>query len=127
MKNSELVEFLGWKGTEARFKIKRGVLPNDRDLERIIVAREGNWMATMSALLPFGSNNHESVQARHGSGLKFLAKEYSKVMNRSLFSYSFESCEDAILAVPATGEELLFEIYGSDADHVMYPLVEREL
>lgn len=32
MENKDLVEFLGWEGSYARFKIKRGQLPNSRTL-----------------------------------------------------------------------------------------------
>lgn len=40
--NNDYVEFLEWKGSYARFKIKRGHLPDGRLLNRIIVAHEGD-------------------------------------------------------------------------------------
>lgn len=126
MMNNELVEFLGWEGGYAKFKIKRTKLPNGRTLERIIVAHEGDWIT--DGIWGYRKYNaYEDVQNALGSGLAFIEKEYSAVLKRSLMSYSFEYGSEAILAVPATGEEIYFEIYGSDRLHGMYLLVEREL
>lgn len=127
MKKNEFVEFLGWKGTDALFKIKKGILPNDRLLKRIIVAHEGDWISSIGGLCVHGFKRHEDVQKRLGFGLNFMSKEYSKSLNRSLFFYSFEDGDEATLAVPATGEEIYFEIYGSDGHHGLYLLVEQEL
>lgn len=40
MGNRDIVEFLGWEGSYAKFRIKRAQLPNGRTLERIIVTHE---------------------------------------------------------------------------------------
>lgn len=69
----------------------------------------------------------ENIEKALGYGLDFDAKEYSTIMKRSLFSYSLDYVKDAVLAVPATGEEIYFEIYGADDHHGMFLLVEREL
>lgn len=71
--------------------------------------------------------SYEDVQKALGSGLEFISKEFSTVLKRSLISYSFEYGSEAILAVPATGEEIYFEIYGSDRTHAIFLLEEREL
>lgn len=127
MENRNFVEFLGWEGSYARFKIKRAKLPNGRTIERIIVAHEGNWTNTDGLMSYREYHAYEDVQKALGNGLNFIAKEYSTIMNRSLFSYSFDFGSEAVLAVPATGEEIYFEIYGSDQYHGLFLLVEREL
>lgn len=127
MKRTEFVEFLGWKGSYARFKIKRGVLPNGRLLDRIIVAHEGDWVSEDAMLCHEEYRAYEDVQKALGTELVFTAKEYSRILRRSLFSYSFQYGDEAILAVPATGEEIYFEIYGADSHHGVYLLVEQEL
>lgn len=127
MGNRDIVEFLGWEGSYAKFRIKRGQLPNGRALERIIVAHEGNWIEANEIWSYREYDSYDDVQNKLGNGLSFIAKEFSKVLNRSLISYSFEYGSEAILAVPATGEEIYFEIYGSDKYHGLNLLVEREL
>lgn len=127
MENRDFVEFLGWKGSYARFKIKKEQLPNGRNIERIIVAHEGNWTNADGMRCFSEYNSYEDVQKALGSGLEFISKEYSAILKRSLISYSFEDESEAILAVPATGEEIYFEIYGSDRTHGIFLLEEREL
>lgn len=124
--NNELVEFLGWERIYAKFRIRRGLLPNGRSMCRIIVAHEGDWI-NPEAMWGREYESYEDVQKHLGRGLTFMAKEYSAMMGRSLFSYSLDCCEDIILAVPATGEEIYFEIYGADEHHGLNLLVEREL
>lgn len=127
MENRDFIEFLGWEGSYAKFKVKRGQLPNGRTIERIIVAHEGNWTTADGMWCYREYDSYEDVQKKLGSGLSFIAKEYSDVLKRSLISYSFEYGSEVILAVPATGEEIYFEIYGSDRNHGLYLLVELEL
>lgn len=127
MGNRDYVEFLGWEGTYAKFKIRRAKLPNGGTLERIIVAHEGDWTTAEGMWCYREYEAYEEVQKELGRGLSFIAKEYSDVLKRSLISYSFKYGSEAILAVPATGEEIYFEIYGSDRNHGLYLLVEREL
>lgn len=127
MENRDFVEFLGWEGTYARFKIKSGQLPNSRNLERIIVAHEGDWPNTEGMLCHREYDSYEDVQKALGTGLTFISKEYSTILKRTLISYSFEYGSEAVLAVPATGEEIYFEIYGSDKYHGLNLIVEREL
>lgn len=127
MENRDFVEFLGWEGSYARFKIRRGRLPNGQTLERIIVAHEGDWTGAEGMVCYPEYAAYEDVQEALGSGLTFVAKEFSEILRRSLFTYSFEYGSEAVLAVPATGEEIYFEIYGSDRYHGLFLLVEREL
>lgn len=72
-------------------------------------------------------DSYEDVQKVLGTGLTFVSKEYSTILKRILISYSFKYGSEAVLAVPATGEEIYFEIYGSDKYHGLNLLVEREL
>ena len=125
----ELVKFTGWVGSYATFSLKRGIMPNGILIERILVAHEGVWAT------PEGMNCHpeyrlyEDVQQDLGKGLEFAGKEYSRFSNRSLFMYNFNSSDENeyILAVPASGEEINFKIYGMDAHGALTLLVEREL
>ncbi len=127
MENRDFVEFLGWEGSYARFKIRRERLPNGQTLERIIVAHEGDWTQAEGMSCHPEYDAYEDVQEALGSGLTFVAKEFSEMLRRSLFTYAFEYGSEAVLAVPATGEEIYFEIYGSDRYHGLFLLVEREL
>lgn len=127
MKDGKLVEFLGWDGTEALFQIKRGVLPNNSRIERIIFAREGDWVTNTGSSRHRIYKRHEIIQELSGNGLRLVSQEYSKDRNRSVFTYSFETGDDAILAVPATGEELCYEIYGCDSNQDLHLLDEGEL
>ena len=103
MENRDFIEFLGWEGSYAKFRIKKGQLPNGRNLERIIVAHEGNWTKSDGKWCYREYDAYEDVQKALGEGLTFVSKEYSAVLKRSLISYSFEYGREAVLAVPATG------------------------
>ena len=95
--------------------------------KRVIVAHEGNWL-TSDFRQFYGYDTYEDAQRKYGIGLIFVSKEYSDVLNRTLFSFEFEDFfSEAILAVPATGEEIYFEVYGSDNNHGLVLLTEREL
>lgn len=61
--------------------------------------------------------------------MTFIRKEYSEVLKRSLFFFDFEDTSNGnyVLAVPATGEEIYFEIYGVDQSGSLVLLLEREL
>ena len=48
-------------------------------------------------------------------------------LNRLFLFERDKTCNEHILAVPATGEEIYFEIYGVDTDGNILPLVKREL
>lgn len=144
MKPNDCITFLGWEDTYAKFKIRRAILPNERVLDRIIVAHEGHWAQKYvsnyekreiyeggrKSVTYFEKRElYEDIQKDLGYGLTFRNKEYSEVLNRSLFSYDWnDNVKEAILAVYATGEELCFEIYGCATEvGGMCLLLEREL
>jgi hypothetical protein len=125
MNKPTIAKFLGWTGSDARFDINVH-LANflfGVKLERIIVAHEGDWTNWDNP-----TRTYEAVQEQLGYGLKFISKEYSKLLDRTLFSYSIVSSNYVVLAVPATGEEIYFEIYGADEwQRGLYLLESREL
>lgn len=125
----ELVQFLGWKGCYALFSIKREILPNGEGFDKILVAHEGHWIDSDGMICHPEYEHYEDVQKDLGKGLTFIKKEYSEFLKRSLFLFDFEYVSDGnyLLAVPATGEEIYFEIYGVDQSGAMVLLVEREL
>lgn len=125
----ELVHFLGWKESYALFSIKRGILPNEKHFDKVLVAHEGHWIDIDGMICHKEYELYEDVQKDLGKGLTFIKKEYSEFLNRSLFLFDFEYVSDGnyLLAVPATGEEIYFEIYGVDQSGALVLLVEREL
>ena len=144
MPSTSLVKFLDRPmGCYARFEISVGLLPNGHRMERIIVAHEGRFWIEPNGMKYYPKyNSYEQVQEGLGQGLTFITKEYSSDMERSLFEYAityrrppkrslFEYTvgypAPIILAVPATGEEIYFDIYGIDQDRQMYRLFHGEL
>lgn len=125
----ELVHFLGWKESYALFSIKRGILPNEKHFDKVLVAHEGHWIDKDGMICHKEYELYEDVQKDLGKGLTFVKKEYSEILKRSLFLFEFEYTSDRnyILAVPATGEEIYFEIYGVDQFGALVLLLEREL
>lgn len=51
--------------------------------ERILIAHEGNWMDATSMSFNKDYENYEDVQQDSGDGLRFVGKEYSKLLGRS--------------------------------------------
>ena len=125
----ELVQFLGWNGSYALFSIKRDILPNKKHFDKVLVAHEGHWIDTDGMICHKEYELYEDVQKDLGKGLTFIKKEYSEILKRSLFLFDFEYVPDGnyLLAVPATGEEIYFEIYGVDQSGALVLLTEREL
>lgn len=124
-----LVTFLGWEGSYALFRIARKILANGNQIEKVLVAHLGSWTKKDGMMCHPEYELYEDVQKDLGKGLGFICKEQSKVLNRSLFLYGFENSPDGeyILAVPATGEDFNFEIYGMDYFGSLVLLVQREL
>ena len=129
MPSTSLVKFLDRPmGCYARFEISVGLLPNGHRMERIIVAHEGRFWIEPNGMKYYPKyNSYEQVQEGLGQGLTFITKEYSSDMERSLFEYTVGYPAPIILAVPATGEEIYFDIYGLDQDRQMYRLFHGEL
>lgn len=98
------------------------------NLTKILVAHEGDWTTEEGMSCHFPYKRYEDVQKDLGKGLIFKRKGFSKVSRRSLFLFEIDkTCNEHILAVPATGEEIYFEIYGIDKSGDLVLLVEREL
>ena len=125
----EFVQFIGHKSIYASFRIERNALPNGNSFEKLLIAHEGNWIDSDGMFCYPEYKFYEDVQKDLGKGLTFVKKEYSELLKRSLFLYNFEctSGEEYILSVPATGEEIKFEIYGMDQFGALALLIEREL
>ncbi len=124
-----LVTFLGWEGSYASFRIEREKLANGNYIDKLLVTHQGMWTEKESMLCHPEYELYEDVQKDLGKGLCFICKEHSKILNRSLFLYGFEKSPDGeyILAVPATGEDFKFEIYGMDHFGGLVLLLQREL
>ena len=125
----DLVKFIGYNGSYAMFQIERKMLPNGNRFERLLVAHEGDWIGEYGMICYPEYKAYEDVQTDLGKGLVFVNKEYSELLRRSLFLYDFEHTSDAeyILSVPATGEEIYFEIYGIDHLGAKVLLLDMEL
>lgn len=128
---TNFIQFIGWtQRTYAQFKIRKTELPNGNKFDKILVAHEGDWTTTEGMYCHSEYKRYEDVQEDLGKGLRFLKKGFSKLNRRSLFLFDFapiDDNEEYILAVPATGEEIYFEIYGVDQYGGLVLLVEQEL
>lgn len=113
----------------ASFRIKKGRLPNGYGIEKILVAHEGNWFGEEGMMCHTDYRYYEDVQTYLGKGLRCIKKEYSQRDRSSLFLYEYiyNSEDEYILAVPATGEEIYIKIYGVDSCGGRHLLVEMEL
>lgn len=122
------LNFCGPSRIYASFHIDRMDLPNGKNLTAILVAHEGDWTTEEGMSCHFPYKRYEDVQKDLGKGLIFKRKGFSKVNRRSLFLFDIDkTSNEHILAVPATGEEIYFEIYGIDKSGDLVLLVEREL
>ena len=125
------ISFINWCGPShiyASFQINRTDLPSDREMRFLLVAHEGDWTTEEGMSCHSAYKRYEDVQKDLGKGLVFRRKGISKVNRRSLFLFEIDkTCNEHILAVPATGEEIYFEIYGIDADGNLVLLVKQEL
>ena len=122
------LNFCGPSRIYASFHIDRMDLPNGKNLTAILVAHEGDWTTEEGMSCHFPYKRYEDVQKDLGKGLVFKRKGFSKVNHRSLFLFDIDkTSNEHILAVPATGEEIYFEIYGIDKSGDLVLLVDREL
>ena len=97
-------------------------------IDKLLVAHEGNWTKEESMFCYDECKHYEDVQNDLGKGLILKRKDYSKINYRILFLYEFDNtCNDHILAVPATGEEIDFEIYGVNQFGDLVLLVKMDL
>ena len=103
-------------------------LPNGKNLRAILVAHEGDWTKEEGMSCHSEYKFYEDVQCDLGKGLVFRVKGFSTINRRSLFLFDVDKAyNEHILAVPATGEEIYFEIYGVDTEDNLVLLVKREL
>lgn len=126
-----MIKFTGWeKGVYGTFQLESMQLQPGIWAERILIAHEGNWIDSSVMMAYREYANYEDVQQDLGDGLRFVGKEYSKLFNRSLFLYEIARPAKGLgykIAVPATGEEFCFEIYGVDSKGIQYLMLHREL
>lgn len=127
--NDKYVEFLGWEGSYARFLIHKTPLPGGYDFEQVAVTHEGDWISVGAMCCYPEYRHYEDVQQSMGKGLIFIGKQFRGDIKRSVFRFKFWpwGSGEYILAVPATGEEICFEIYGIDSKGTPTLLVKREL
>ena len=128
---ARFIKFWGYCGPShvyASFRIDRMDLPNGKNFTALLVAHEGDWTTEEGMCCHAHYKYYEDVQGDLGKGLVFRRKGFSVINRRSLFLFEIDkTCNEHILAVPATGEEIYFEIYGVDTDGNILPLVKREL
>ncbi len=121
---NKYIQFLEWENGGAHFRI----LLNEWMFDKILVAHEGDWTSEEGMLCHPPYKRYEEVQEKFGKGLVFRQKGFSTVNNRSLFLFDIDKTSDEhILAVPPTGEEIYFEIYGITKSGDLVLFVEREL
>lgn len=68
------------------------------------------------------------IQSNLGKGLTLVRKEHSSILKRGMYLYEVSnSADEYILAFPATGEEVYFEIYALDYTGAMHLILSTEL
>ena len=125
------ISFINWCGPShiyASFQINRTNLPSGKNIGSIMVAHEVDWTSEKGMLCHPHYRRYEDVQENLGKGLIFRRKGFSKINCRSLYLFDIDkTSNEHIIAVPATGEEICFEIYGVDTDGNLVLLVKQEL
>lgn len=110
MNEKRPVERCGWVGPSSTY-VKFSINTNQYD--RILIAHEGRWTEDGDMLCHPHYHRYEDVQADLGCGYVFKDKEFVSILKRSFFLYEREwGCPEYSIVVPATGEEIYFEIYG---------------
>ena len=92
------------------FQIESTLLQSGTRSETILVAHEGNRIDLYLMDFYGEYKNYEDAQKDLGDGLKFIGKEYSNPVKDIGYK----------IAVPATGEEVSFEIYVMDSSAIHY-------
>ena len=101
-------------------------MPNDQIMDKIIISHQGDWISEEAMTCHPEYARYEDVQFDLGDGLLLLRKWYSKENRKSYFEYKIIK-NTSLLAVPATGEEIDFEIYGKSPNNQEILLLKREL
>lgn len=96
---------------------------DDVKIKGVVVAHELDWVEGERAYRQY-SSGYEVIQKKLGVNLKFVCKERSLTMRRTLVRYDFEDdYKPGLLFTPATGEEIYLEIYGIDERHEVLRLM----
>lgn len=103
------------------------VTEEGKRIKGVIVAHELDWVEGNRTYHQY-SSEYEAIHEKIGVNLKFVCKEHSVNLKRTLVRYDFEDNYKAgLLFTPATGEEIYFEIYGIDNMHgVLHPMWKGE-
>lgn len=122
----DIISFKNWEGTYALFEIQKDHMPNNQFIDKIIISHQGDWISEDAMLCHPQYAKYEDVQFDMGEGLQFLRKWFSPEKGKSYFEYKIIK-DKSLLAVPATGEEITFEVYGKGEDGQEILLLQREL
>ena len=122
----DLITFKGWQGSYALFEIHKGLMPNGEIIDTIIISHQGDWICDEAMMCHPQYAKYEDVQFDLGEGLQFLKKWFSPEKRKSYFEYKVIR-DNSLLAVPATGEEIDFEVYGKRINNQEILLLKREL
>ena len=122
------LDYCGPQYSVARFRIDKSLLPIRTDA--LLVAQEGHCIDEGMLKIPHGYTSYHEIQHALGNGMTLIEKEHSSILKRNLFLYQFNwlsDKDDYLLAFPATGEEVYFEIYAMDTFNVLHLLLHCEL
>lgn len=122
------LDYCGPQYSVARFRIDKSLLPIQTDA--LLVAQEGHCIDEGMLKIPHGYTSYHEIQHALGNGMTLIEKEHSSILKRNLFLYQFNwlsDKDDYLLAFPATGEEIYFEIYAMDRFDVAHLLLHCEL
>lgn len=129
-KTNCIIEFIGWERVYGTFRMNSVILPDGKPIEKLLFIHEGDWIHSDAMSFYQEYILYEDVQRYLGRGLVFKGKEYSVLFKRSLFLYDIDRSSkntEIKICVPATGEEIDFEIYGLDYDGGTHLLIKIEL
>ena len=122
------LDYCGPQHSVARFRIDKSLLPIQTDT--LLVAQEGHYIDEGMLKIPHGYTSYHEIQHALGNGMTLIEKEHSSILKRNLFLYQFNwlpDKDDYLLAFPATGEEIYFEIYAMDRFNVVHLLLHCEI
>lgn len=129
-KTNSIIEFIGWEHVYGIFRMNSVILPDGKSIKELLFVHEGDWIHSGAMSFYQEYLLYEDVQHYLGRGLIFKGKEYSVLFKRSLFLYDIDRSSkntEIKICVPATGEEVDFEIYGLDYDDRAHLLIKIEL
>ena len=141
-----MIHFKCFVGSFGLFRIDGNKLGRDR----LLVVHEGDWIrheamcchqnvpvqARLGAMLkgsavPKKITRYSEVQEYLGKNLKCVKAEWSEALHSTMFLYERENgkalSDEYILAVPANGEEIYFQIYSMDSRHALTLQVDMDL